>query len=541
MARAVAEETLYLKEQRRFRRLEASLPVWLATQEAFDRPGSQPWSLGYTRDISMGGSKVYVPTGEEERWRASMTNKSRCVLRFDVPGVSDEEYVSGQVRHVARDAETGNCWLGVEFDEDAAQRTRGEVMKAGLKAVHQRRRLQFGLLIAFLVIGVGGFVIQGLAKRNAQLRTQLDSENARLGILSRPGLVGTRAEGISGLFESQAVKKRIAALQANMGRLNDPKNMKIATAIRNQELAALGIANQSIPRGASVTLGVAWPYGFAWPQVTRDLEGVLGRPIPSVVTFRDFKAPFPLLDCREARVRGKILQITWEPWSFTDPKAVRLNDIVAGKWDKYIDSWANGARGFGSELHIRFAHEFNGNWYPWSVPANRKNAKLYIAAFRHVHDRFTRAGADNVRWIWCMNAESVPNELWNDPLRAYPGDNYVDIISIDGYNFGKALANSRWQSFREIYIQPYAKVLSRPNLRRKPLMIGEIGCATVGGDKARWIADMDKQLRGDFRRFSGVVWFEAAKEADWRMISSPEVLRTARTVWQKDHYRRGEP
>ena len=51
-------------------------------------------------------------------------------------------------------------------------------------------------------------------------------------------------------------------------------------------------------------------------------------------------------------------------------------------------------------------------------------------------------------------------------------------------------------------------------------MIGEIGCATVGGNKAHWIADMDKQLRGPFRKFSGIVWFEAAKEADWRMVSS---------------------
>ena len=44
-------------------------------------------------------------------------------------------------------------------------------------------------------------------------------------------------------------------------------------------------------------------------------------------------------------------------------------------------------------------------------------------------------------------------------MRAYPGNAYVDIVSIDGYNFGRALPNSRWQSFREIYTAPYAKVL----------------------------------------------------------------------------------
>ena len=533
MAKA-AEESLYLREQRRFRRLEASLPVWLANADEFDRPGALPWTLGYTRDISMGGSKVFVPTGEEERWKACMTGNAQAVLRFDVPGVSDEEYVSGYVRHVARDQETGNCWLGVEFD-DGAERTRGEVMKAGLKSMKQRRHLQVGLVLALVFLGLGGFVIKGLAARNNQLRTQIEANQTRLDILGQPGQVGTRAEGISSLFESEDVASRLARLK----KLNDPKNAAVAQAERMRELKALGISSAPL-KGALVTMGVAWPYGFAWPQVTRELEQVLGRSIPSVVTFRDFKAPFPLVDCREARIRGKILQITWEPWHFSNPKAVKLSDVANGKYDKYIDSWANGARSFGGELHIRFAHEFNGNWYPWSVPANNKNAALYVKAYRRVHDRFARAGADNVRWIWCLNAESVPNASWNNPMRAYPGNNYVDIVSIDGYNFGRALPNSRWQSFTEIYAAPYAKVL-KSEAKNKPLMIGEIGCATIGGNKVQWMADMDKQLRGPFRKFSGIVWFEAAKEADWRMVSSADTLQMARNVWRKDYYRRGEP
>ena len=533
MAKA-AEESLYLREQRRFRRLEASLPVWLANGEEFDRPGAHPWTLGHTRDISMGGSKVFVPSGEEERWKACLTCKAQALLRFDVPGVSDDDYVTGYVRHVARDGETGNLWLGVEFD-DGAERTRGAVMKAGLKSMKQRRSLQGVVLIALLLLGVGGFVIKSLAARNNQLRAEIDAAEARQGILSRPGQVGTKGEGISGLFESEDVQSRLARLK----KLNDPKNAAAAEAERMRQLKALGISGAPL-KGAQMTMGVAWPYGFAWPQVTRELEEIIGRSIPSVVTFRDFKAPFPLLDCREARVRGKILQITWEPWHFNNPKAVKLADVASGKYDKYIDSWANGARSFGGELHIRFAHEFNGNWYPWSVPANNKNAELYKRAFRRVHDRFTRAGADNVRWIWCLNAESVPNASWNDPMRAYPGNDYVDIVSIDGYNFGKALPNSRWQSFREIYTAPYAKVL-KSQAKNKPMMIGEIGCATVGGNKVQWMADMDKQLQGPFRKFSGIVWFEAAKEADWRMVSSADTLKIARTIWRKNYYRRGEP
>ena len=254
--------------------------------------------------------------------------------------------------------------------------------------------------------------------------------------------------------------------------------------------------------------------------------------------FRDWKSPFPIDDARDARVRGKTLQITWEPWHFSNPNAIKLQNIIAGKHDKYIDSWAQAARGFGSELWMRWGHEFNGNWYPWSITANKQNPKTYIAAFRHIRERFNRAGAFNVRWIWCLNAESVPNVKWNDPIRAYPGDAYVDMISIDGYNFGTSLPSSRWLSFAEVFAIPYSKVIKKfPN---KPVMIGEIGCATAGGDKVAWIRDMDKQLRGPFRRIQGVVWFEAAKEADWRMMSSPQVVAVSRAVLQQPHYRRGE-
>ncbi|RYG55987.1 hypothetical protein EON80_29900, partial [bacterium] len=62
---ARTSDALFLQEQRRFRRLEVSLPVWITTRDAFEA-NSNVWELGTTRDISLGGSKVYVPSGEEE-------------------------------------------------------------------------------------------------------------------------------------------------------------------------------------------------------------------------------------------------------------------------------------------------------------------------------------------------------------------------------------------------------------------------------------------------------------------------------------------
>jgi hypothetical protein len=51
---------------------------------------------------------------------------------------------------------------------------------------------------------------------------------------------------------------------------------------------------------------------------------------------------------------------------------------------------------------------------------------------------------------------------------------------------------------------------------------------------------MDRTLRSKFSKIQGVVWFDAQKEADWRMASSPASLSASRAVWQQRYYRRGE-
>jgi hypothetical protein len=543
------ETALFTSEQRRFRRLEVSLPVWIGREDDLRMPDpavGSPWSLGYTRDVSMGGSKIIVPPGEERKWMAARQDGVPVLIRFDTDdGIEHDEYIQGRVRFASLDKQNGGFALGVEYDEGAHEAKAGS-LRAGLKTVKTRRRWQGMFVLALTVIGLAAVLIQqqrtSIAAQQARIfqlqkqRKQLDGQLSRL---SRVGLVGTRAEGINLAYQRKDVQAKLRQLQQNMARFSNDKNQSLGerarARLREQEGVQISSASTA---GQKVQMGVALPYGYAWPVVVGDLEQALGRRIPLVVIFRDWKAGFPIEDAREARVRAKTLQITWEPWHFSNPKAIKLQDIIAGKHDKYIDSWAQASQAFGSEIWIRWGHEFNGNWYPWSIVNNGQNAKTYIAAYRHVRDRFTRAGAFNVRWIWCLNAESVPNVGWNDPVRAYPGDAYVDMISIDGYNFGTALPSSRWLSFGEVFAIPYDKVTRKfPN---KPVMIGEVGCASVGGDKEAWIRDMDKQLRGPFRKIQGVVWFEAAKEADWRMVSSPDVIAASRAMWAKPHFRRGE-
>jgi mannan endo-1,4-beta-mannosidase len=62
-----------------------------------------------------------------------------------------------------------------------------------------------------------------------------------------------------------------------------------------------------------------------------------------------------------------------------------------------------------------------------------------------------------------------------------------------------------------------------------PLIVAEVGCAEVGGDKAGWVTDFVRWLAEDGRA-NGFIWFEHDKETDWRMSSSSEAEAAMATV-----------
>ncbi|PQV65076.1 PilZ domain-containing protein [Abditibacterium utsteinense] len=540
---ASVPDPIFSQEQRRFRRLEVSLPVWLTTRDAFDDE-TDVWELGTTRDISLGGARVYVPSGEEAQWRGAAQNAIEFVAKVESNGKTGEA-IPCFIRSAGIDQETGRFALGIQFRDDLALDARETAVKSGLSTLKARRSWQGAFAFAALAVLLAVGLAQNLRADNARKAAQISELQKRqnqaqneLKNLSRPRLASTKSQGIDSAFRREEVRATLSELAQNMARLNDPKNMQSAIAAREKGAEKLGISLKPASTQARVQLAVAFPYGYNWPLVLDDLEAVLGRKVPQVVVFRDFSQPFPDLDAREARARGKSLQITWEPWHFSNPNAVKLADVAAGKYDKYIDSFAAASRAFGGEISLRFGHEMNGNWYPWSISNTQQNPKIWMAAYRRVHDRFRAAGASNVRWVWCINAESVPDTKWNDPFKTYPGDNYVDAIGIDGYNFGDTLAHSRWQSFKEIFAPSYARATkNHPN---KPIFISETGCASTGGDKTKWLREMDESLRSDFPRVESVTWFEAAKEADWRMVSSQGSADAARKIWAAPYYRRGE-
>ena len=240
--------------------------------------------------------------------------------------------------------------------------------------------------------------------------------------------------------------------------------------------------------------------------------------------------------------RGMMPMITWEPWAGAgrDEAQYALRTIVAGQHDALIRGFARGAAAWGKPYYLRFAHEMNGKWYPWSPGVNGNTATEFVQAWRHLVDIFRQEGATNTRFVWCPNAHWGGGPAYPD---IYPGDAYVDWICLDGYNWS-GTQYGEWRSFTQVFKSSYDEITA---LSAKPLMIGETASAERHAEeKAAWIRQaMLTDVPHSFPRVKAFIWFdEPAPEdraVDWRVNSSPSALEAFREVAQSALYQGALP
>lgn len=192
-------------------------------------------------------------------------------------------------------------------------------------------------------------------------------------------------------------------------------------------------------------------------------------------------------------------------------KQPNLYSIVEGHFDKFFADWASEIGQVKGIVLLRILHEFNGDWYPWATVNNDKNPQLLVKAYQRIHSIFKKQNANNVKFIWCPNSMSVPQEKWNFIMDAYPGDEYVDLVALDIYN-GAGKDISIWRSFRREGIENYFILTDR--LPKKPLIVCETasrerlqGEPTAAQNKAEWIEDMAEALKTDMTRIKLLTWF----------------------------------
>jgi hypothetical protein len=200
------------------------------------------------------------------------------------------------------------------------------------------------------------------------------------------------------------------------------------------------------------------------------------------------------------------------------PTGVSLSSITAGQSDSYLRSFAAAVRAFGTPVIIGFGPEMNGNWYGWG--AGRSTPSSFVAAWRHVVRTFRAAGADNVTWLWTINAVNAAHS----PLRQWwPGASYVTWVGIDGYYYNPT------DTFGSVFGATISQV--RP-FTTKPVLISE----TAAGPSTAQAGQITGLFRGvEQDRLVGLVWFDQAQHdghyhQDWRLEDSPAAMGAFRAA-----------
>jgi len=237
--------------------------------------------------------------------------------------------------------------------------------------------------------------------------------------------------------------------------------------------------------------------------------------------------------------------ITWEmifsSFAPLDSVQPRLAQIIAGNFDSYFDTFADNVKLYNDTILIRLFHEFDGDWYPWSIALNNQDPNQLISAFRYIVDHFRARGATKVKWIWSPNSLPNPSLAYNWAVNAYPGDSYVDIVATSIYNHPFP-GSPPWRSFRSLLSETYYYLTKY--FPDKPFFICEVACrerynaeAVSSQTKADWICQMNKDLQSYFSKTRALVFFSKIKEHDWRINSSLAAQEAVRTcIWEDSHY-----
>ena len=241
------------------------------------------------------------------------------------------------------------------------------------------------------------------------------------------------------------------------------------------------------------------------------LESAIGRKLAIDHQYHRWNEAIPTARQDWDASTGRLPFINWIA-AKADGSPVRWSEIADGSQDDWIVQRADAVKAFGSPIYLAFHHEPEDDLAAWGTPED------YAAAFRRVVTVFRSRGVTNVAFVWTMMNWTFEPQSGRDPSAYYPGDSYVDIIGVDGYNWYPGRDGAPWQSFEQIFqtSNHFAVV------HNKPWMAVETGAQedlAQPGRKGQWFRDIVATARS-WPLLKAVIYFDAIKEHDWNIDSS---------------------
>lgn len=258
------------------------------------------------------------------------------------------------------------------------------------------------------------------------------------------------------------------------------------------------------------------------PVVTADsdenallhFESEIGRKVAIDHIYVHFGTPLPYARFAWDRANGRVPMVDWDLSQPADDWA----QIAAGDADSIIDTTARALAHYDHPILLSFDHEPLYGAYVPGKPAQ------FVAAWRHVVDKFRALGADNVFWVLILTASTYDAGVAD---LYYPGRSYVDFLGADGYNW-KWAHKARWRSFADIFTSFYYYA----SQKHLPAMITETGTLEDPNDpgrKAAWYRGADAWLH-QHPNIMAFIYFNTTVRWPWWIDTSPQSLAAFRAL-----------
>jgi hypothetical protein len=315
-------------------------------------------------------------------------------------------------------------------------------------------------------------------------------------------------------------------------------------ALASAVLAVVIAVGVAAPAGAAVHRAVTAPAyvlgAYAGQGTSADLAGfenTLGSKVAIASSFRGWGDLFPDAAQLEDSASGHTLLVAWDLGATADTRFTTFTD---GAHEDYLAAEAAAAADYGKPLYIRPWAEMNGDWTAFqptadgSAPAGG-TPEQFIAAWRYLVTFFRAHGATNVRWVFNPTTDTYAETT---PVASiWPGSAYVDVLGLDGYNWGNG-GIFTWRSFSDIYTTQYQRLTALDT--SLPVWVCEFASKEPTGNdgapvdkhnsKAIWYQNMLSWLGSTGTRVRALVMFDTRKERDWRIESSGATLNVMRPV-----------
>jgi hypothetical protein len=220
---------------------------------------------------------------------------------------------------------------------------------------------------------------------------------------------------------------------------------------------------------------------------------------PGIVeSYQRFGQPFPSFWARTLLAQGILPMIQLQP------RRIDLEAVAAGRYDKYLRRYATAVRALGTPVGLSFGHEMNGAWSSWGY--TNTPPRVFVAAWRHIHQVFTVARTRKVIWVWTVVRITPGDSRVAPALRPWwPGRAYVNWVGLDIYYFSPKV------TFRREFIPTITAVRSFTD---DPVLLAETAVPNRSG-QVRQIADMFAGARAS--HLLGIIWYNQNALHTWQL------------------------